>query len=140
MGKNVIGVFPIIAAIVSIWAFSGCTTYVGLKPVYPEAKAFSPVLVDSLQPTFKWEEPRPGGNVDLIIWESVDKNIRGDVVYYKENISGGAHHIEKSLQPNSLYFWSFRPTGTTGWSFTSFHYVIIMNTYVNYFLIKTPKQ
>jgi hypothetical protein len=132
----------------------GVTTYSNLKPVYPKPNAvrmYSPVPVDSLRPTFKWASPAPGQKVDLIIWEAFKSvralaaqyDSRGDVVYYKEGIAGDEHQVEKELLPDTAYFWSIRPSGTTPWSTANHHLASIGTSGTAsgiHFIIKTPKR
>ena len=138
-------------AVIFACLLTGCVSYVGLKPVYPQpntVRCFVPVMVESLQPTFKWELPASGQNVDLIIWDVTRYGwkdfthganlIREDAVYYKENIPGGEHKIEKPLQPDTVYAWSIRPAGTTAWSVANHYSILTYNSGVN-FVIRTPK-
>ena len=149
MNKNV----ATTAAVLALCALTSCVgvaTYGNLTPTYPKphaGRSYAPVVVDSLQPTFKWEVPASGRNVDFIIWEAFKSgkglmapyDSRGDVVYSKDNIAGGEHHLEKALLPDTVYVWSIRPTGTTPWS-TSHHVSTFGNSGRRYFVIKTPKQ
>lgn len=123
---------------------TGCVHHSGLKPIYPKpntAACFTPVKVDSLQPTFKWEMPHPSQNVDLIVRKAFVYSksiIRQEVVFYKTNIAGGAYHIDKPLEPDTTYSWSIRPTGTGRWSVAN-HYTVLADFPHVDFLFKTAK-
>jgi hypothetical protein len=145
-----IWLFPLV--ILSVLAgCAGSTTYSGIEPIYPTRGNFrraAPVDVDSIRPNFEWKVEAPGQKVDLGIWES-SSNIwsgreMGRRVYFKEGIEGGKHLIEKDLEPDKVYYWSIKGTGTTKWSTANYDWGFSPNglpsrSYGNYFLIKTPK-
>ncbi len=57
----------------------GCTTFKGLKPVYPEVGHPNfPKKVDSLQPTFRWQpSPEPEVIYDMIVYEGIKEEAPG---------------------------------------------------------------
>ncbi len=110
-----------------IWVFTiisfvliGCTSFSGVKPLYPKAGDDPnypfPTMVDSLQPTFRWE-PLPESNVtyDFIIYECIigdpifkTKRLAGREIYYREGLEDAEHKIEEPLKPGAYYYWSVR--------------------------------
>jgi hypothetical protein len=96
----------------------GCTTYKGIKPIYPEVgHPNMPKVVDSLQPTFQWEPlPERGATYDFIVYECIKeedflkgpRRALGREVYYREGLNETKHKIEEPLKPDSEYFWSVR--------------------------------
>lgn len=89
-------------AVLVFFAMSGCTRYLGLKPVLPERGS----VIDTLQPTFQWEQqPEDGITYDLVVYaEGNDIN----PVYYREGLTGTSHRIESVLEPETSYSWSVR--------------------------------
>ena len=91
---------------------TGCSTYKGLRPIYPPYGD----TVDSLQPTLQWEPlADPDATYDLVIYKPAQKGF-GDSnlemeqmrVYYRQRLKGTAHRVEKPLEPNTHYTWSVR--------------------------------
>ena len=140
--------------------FAGClayTTYTGdLKPLSPEphwARFFAPVSVDTLHPTFKWQAADSTRKVDLGIWQAVYNGTglrnntgsyeKGTLVYYVEGITGDEHEISTNLAPDTIYFWSIKPSGTMQWE-TANHTGAIGGTFQEanglFFSLKTPSQ
>ena len=124
---------PIAAVSLVSWLLTGCisyTTYNGpLEPVSPKPHSvqfFFPIYVESLHPTFKWHAKDSTGQVDLGIWEALYKG-HGPrknsgsyrpvgLVYFKGNIAGNEHEITTNLAPDTIYFWSIKPSGAKQWS------------------------
>ena len=124
----------------------------------------SPAPVKSIRPTFRWKTPSADQKVDLIIWDAAEtagrlqrsvtiapgatpQFVKGEMVFYKEGIEGGELQIDKDLDPNTVYFWSIRVTGTenwTGFEHSTSHLAILVGrvgtaSESGYFLFKTPK-
>jgi hypothetical protein len=142
---------------------AGCvaySTYNNLKPISPKphsVRIYAPVSVDSLHPMFKWSTQSADQQVDLAIWEAIYNGtglrnnistyVKGPIVYYREGVIGGEHQIETNLAPETIYFWSIKPTGTMNWS-TANHVAVISAPGVDamevaralFFSIKTPKD
>ncbi len=129
-----------------IWvSLSGCSsiTVIGISPVYPEAGIYTSFRVDSLQPELKWKGEDNSEKYDLAIWNTivVDRNpMRRKVIYERTALSGTAHKIEIVLEPDTVYYWSVRKTGTPAWSEQVHKYysgdgVAIFR---GYFLLHTP--
>jgi hypothetical protein len=96
-----------------------------LSPIYPQWERIlfkdqaKYVLVDSHQPTFKWESfPREidivGGSnrisnvaYDLKVWK-VEDDFPVDLVYRRQGLSDSSHKIEEPLMRSSKYFWTVR--------------------------------
>jgi hypothetical protein len=135
--------------------------YTTIKPISPHNLfglfiPFVPVVVDSLQPVFKWQAASPGLTADLAIWEAVKSHpggnydIRGRLVYHKEGLTGEEHRLDKPLDPDTTYFWSIKPTGTTAWATATFQNQTIgilpgsssgsQTISGCFFLIQTPKD
>jgi hypothetical protein len=136
--------------------FAGCTSFQGIKPVYPEVgNPNFPKQVDSFQPTFRWE-PYPDSHVtyDFIIhegikvesaWEGTKRSV-GREVYYREGLAETEHRIEEALQPDTEYYWSVRiRRGDKVSKWSIYDYTLFLGTgYVemdNYpFIFKTPES
>lgn len=106
----------IIGYISVILFLSGCTAtrYNSFKPISPEKAA-------DLMPTLSWKAPESDLTVDLAIWEGVKKKddrlyMPGPMVYYKKNLSGESHTVERKLKPNCRYLWSIKKSGTDSWA------------------------
>jgi hypothetical protein len=108
---------------VGLAVLTGCSTYKGLQPIYPEYGD----TVDSLQPTLQWKPlADPSATYDLVIYKPAQKGFGGsdvDVeqvrVYYRQRLKGSSHRIEKPLEPNTHYTWSVRARlgeDVTSWS------------------------
>jgi hypothetical protein len=111
---------------------AGCkgTPIVGLHPEYPpvEIKTFALysefVVVDSLQPTFRWQpltislEKRSRENAEAFgRIENVTYEIRiwrttagrsGKMVYARKGLTAVYHRLEMPLDPGTRYLWSVR--------------------------------
>ncbi len=134
----------------------GCTTFKGLKPVYPAVgNPNYPKTVDSLQPTFRWEpSPEPNVIYDLIVHEGIKeesfwkgtKRAVGREVYYREGLEAREHRIEEPLKPGTEYYWSLRiRRGQTVSDWSVYNYFLFLGTgYVSMnnhpFIFKTPKE
>lgn len=135
-------------------AISGCiaySRYTNIQPISPKPNSmriYAPKSVNSLNPEFKWKAASDQ-KVDLAIWEAhkppwggpvTQYSIKGQMIYYREGIVGGSHQIQSNLNPDSVYFWSIKPTGTMNWT-TANHVVGGLLTEMAsgiFFLIKTP--
>jgi len=135
----------------------GCVAYSthdGLQPISPEThQSFrKPVLVDSLHPEFRWKTATPGQAVDLILWDGGNdpnvKHLKMKVAYLKENIVGGSHTLQTNLQPDTIYYWSIKPSGTVKWSTETQRFILSATPYTpglheveqGFFMLRTPKQ
>jgi hypothetical protein len=111
---------------------TGCIAFLdrhGLEPIEPAHSdamlrfwvgAESPVNVDTLQPTFRWQKsPSAGVTYDLIVYQAVKRltaqglNVwqhvePGKVVYSREGLLSSEHKIETPLQPENDYLWTIR--------------------------------
>lgn len=124
-----------IAWMCCLFILQACSTFHGIKPVYPDAghPAYHIVEVDSLQPILEWaasdgaettydlrvmEGPPLEGKIYLESW----KNPELTIVYQKEKIPGSRHKIDVPLKPAHLYFWSVKESGTkVDWSYYNYH-------------------
>lgn len=146
--------FKLLLATTSILLLAGCTSFHGLKPIYPEVgHPRSPPQVDSLQPTFRWE-PAPGHDVsyDFIIYEGIKvesfwegtKRSVGKEVYYRQDLQTPQHRIEEPLRADAEYYWSVRTRrGEKVSEWTLYDYTMFLGTaYVSFtnqpFLFTTP--
>lgn len=79
----------------------GCTSYKGVRIVYPKYEQ----VVSELQPTLQWVAV-PGSNVtyDLIIFQEDQIN----PAFFKRGLKDTTHTIEKELKPGTWYRWSVR--------------------------------
>ncbi|NOX77017.1 MAG: fibronectin type III domain-containing protein [Gammaproteobacteria bacterium] len=104
----------IVIVIFVVVVLGGCTTYHQLKPLHPTV---SNIKVNTLTPEIRWEPIQEEGiTYDVIIYEILKqrrKEVAGETVYYRENISGSSHVVEEPLEWNKTYLWSVRArTGT----------------------------
>jgi hypothetical protein len=92
---------------VAVICFSGCTSYKGVRIVYPQYEQ----VVSELQPTLEWVAvPGSGVTYDLIIFKENEIN----PVFFKKGLTDTNHTIEKELTPGTWYRWSVRSrTGDT---------------------------
>jgi hypothetical protein len=143
-----------ITLVLSSLALVGCTTFTGVKPVYPDVgNPNFPSVVDSLQPTFQWEPRLDADSYDFAIFESIRtdsllegiKRSVGKQVYYREELRDTKHRLEEPLKPATEYYWSVRVrrgSNVSPWSL--YHYTLFLGTgYTrasNFpFIFKTPK-
>ena len=86
-----------------LMALVGCATPHVITPIYPQVgNPNIPAVVDSLQPTLKWQ-PADGGDVtyDLVIYEIIKtssilegtKKALGREVYYRKGLAGTEHRL-----------------------------------------------
>lgn len=107
---------PFYLLMMLVTAALSCTTYNVVTPVYPKTRSSGGTpVVDSLQPTFKWEYKGEGEyTYDLVIHEilinkeDLNKEIVGDVIYYRDNLPSPEHRIEEALAPDREYCWAVR--------------------------------
>lgn len=86
-----------------------CSTHQGIKPIEPEVGHYSPVVVASLAPKFRWQPlPEPDTLYDLAVFEVLDSGEAGQTVYYREALATPEHTVEESLRPDTNYYWSVR--------------------------------
>jgi hypothetical protein len=111
------GISFFLAVLVGI---SACSTHQGIKPIQPEVGHYSPVVVDSLYPIFRWQPlPEPDSQYDFGVFEVLSSGQAGETVYYREGLKQPQHKIEESLKPNTNYYWSVRSrrgTAVGAWS------------------------
>jgi len=103
----------VVSAIIVVGSM-GCSTYKGIKPIYPTHKG----MVSSLQPILRWEAiSDTNATYDIVIYERAgEQHTEGTSgvewdrkkVYYRENIQGTSHKVEIPLKPNTTYLWSLR--------------------------------
>jgi hypothetical protein len=73
--------------------------------------------------------------------------IKMRVAYQKDDVLGGSHVLESDLKPDTIYYWSIRPSGTTKWSAETQRFLSV-GVYLpgmheveqGFFMIRTPKQ
>lgn len=88
---------------------SGCQNFHVVRALSPRVNPPGPSpVVDTLQPTLRWESSNdPGAKYDLIIYKAGPRhgfyhNI-GEVVYYREALLGTEHKVEAPLSENTIY-------------------------------------
>ncbi len=105
--------------ITSAFVLIGCVmSFNGIKPLYPTVGiTHSPTVIESLEPTFRWEPlPESGVTYDLIVFEAIVEGINwqdgrrayGQEIYYREGLKEAEHRIEEPLRPDTEYIWSVR--------------------------------
>jgi hypothetical protein len=94
---------------------AGCSTHQGIIPTQPEVGHYSPVVVDSLYPTFRWQPLSESETLyDLAIFEIQSSGQPGRSAYYREGLKQAEHMIDQALKANTDYYWSVRTRqGTT---------------------------
>jgi len=98
----------------------------GLRPEYPEERyylcdlppaQFRFVMVDSLQPTLRWESFPTEKDLKCATGEELSRisdvtyELRIATIgwsYIKKNLSGPYHKVEVVLKPSTNYFWTVR--------------------------------
>ena len=131
--------------------FSGCAwaTVHGVKPVYPASgfvQAWTqpfPATVESLQPELRWKGDALK-KYDLAIWNTIlVDNIyqRRKIIYEKTGLNGTVHKVGVVLNPDSLYYWSVRETGSEAWSTVTFYQSVgwVSSRETDMFKFSTPK-
>jgi hypothetical protein len=94
--------------VVVAW-LNGCSTHQGIKPLQPEVGHYSPVVVDSLRPTFRWQAAGDANaRYDFVIFADTGSGNAGKSVYYREGLKQTEHKIDEDLKPNANYYWSVR--------------------------------
>jgi len=145
----------VILALTMIGMF-GCATARVIIPIYPKlGNPKFPAVVDSLQPTLKWQ-PADGGDVtyDLVIYEVIKtssaregtKKAVGREVYFRKGLAGTEHRLEEPLKPDSEYCWSVRVRkGDTVSKWATYDYDAFLGAVYMWarnkpFIFKTPSQ
>jgi hypothetical protein len=98
-----------------LFVFAACSTHQGIIPLQPEVGHYSPVVVDSLYPTFRWQ-PLSEAEVlyDLAIFEVQTSGQPGRSAYYREGLKQAEHKLDQALKANTDYYWTVRTRqGTT---------------------------
>lgn len=144
-----------IITVLSVILFLGCTSFKGIKPIYPAVgNPNMPKAVDSLTPTFRWEPSKePGVTYDFVVYEGIKeetfrkgtKRAVGRQIYYREGLTGTEHVIEEPLNPDSEYYWSVRTRigdAVSQWSI--YDYTLFLGTAYMHagnapFIFRTPK-
>jgi hypothetical protein len=152
--------------------------YCWFKPVYPKKttvgvtwrleappETMKYTLIDSTQPTLKWQSfPRKDHYIwrknkkiiknisdvsyDLKIWEAMEGM---KLVYDREGLPEPMHKLEYALKPGTRYYWSFRAkykfnreTKITRWAFSRTPFILGLTCESdriprrNYYRFKTP--
>lgn len=145
-----------LAIILLVLMLSGCTSFHAIKPLSPEVgNPNFPSQVETLQPTFKWEEAQGAGiTYDLIVyegikvesfWEGVKRSV-GKELYYREGLPQPEHKMEVPLEPGREYYWSVRTRqGEKVSEWAKYDYTLFLGTaYMRAgnqpFIFETPKQ
>lgn len=142
-----------LAVLFPFLALLGCTTYSGVKPIYPDVGNPNwPTVVDGLQPTFQWEAHPDAESYDFIIYEGIKtqsffggtKWAVGREVYYREGLQSTKHQVDQPLKPSTEYYWSVRTRrGSIVSRWSLYDYEIFLGTaYMKVtnqpFIFKTP--
>ncbi len=128
-----------IKALTLVSVLSGCTTFNGLKPLYPVKSGFKlgELLVEERNPTFRWEAYEEDNvSYSLRLYEEkVSKDsVMGlharykDLTYERTDIESNKHQIEIELTPNRRYFWSVKPNVEgSKWSTFDYYYFVLIS-------------
>lgn len=88
---------------------SACSTHRGIKPIEPEVGHYSPTIVASLTPTFRWEPSTDAdARYDFAVFEVLDSGQASESIYYREALTKPEHTLEDRLKPGTNYYWSVR--------------------------------
>lgn len=119
----------IITTVVSLLAISlalsgcvGVAKFSQIEPVSFRPSGANPqkaIVVHSLSPTFQWKPAPDATSYDLAIWRIGPDQAPGEIEYYKEEIEGTSHTVEKVLLPGE-YYWSVKKHDSGVWSTASF--------------------
>jgi hypothetical protein len=94
---------------VTVLVVTACSTPQGITPIQPELGHYSPTVVESLNPTFRWKPVSDLETLyDFAIFEIRSSGQPGKSVYYRQGLKQPEHKLEESLKPNMDYFWSVR--------------------------------
>lgn len=100
---------PRIFFCVAVVVVSACSTPQGIVPLQPGVGHYSPTVVESLNPIFRWQPVSdPETLYDFAVFEVRSSGQPGKSVYYRQELKQAEHKIEESLKPNMDYFWSVR--------------------------------
>jgi hypothetical protein len=101
--------YGIVFFLTILFGIAACSTHQGITPVQPEVGHYSPTVVESLYPTFRWQPlGEPETQYDLAIFEVPASGQPGKSIYYREGLKETQHKTEESLKPNTNYYWSVR--------------------------------
>ena len=135
------------------WGIECSDRFSGVTPVTPDCKKTGFPMIETLQPTFRWQaSSRDDVSYDLVLYEAArysisggvsDSYMRGRRVAYVEGLSEARWMPDTPLRPDTRYFWSVRMReGDTvsGWS-TQSHFTFMLvawsSGYGNWFQFRT---
>lgn len=133
MNKSALSSLWVTFGIACLLLITGCAgvsltdyvTYSGIKPVYPMpfiVDSMFEVTVDTLTPTLKWKAQEGINQYDVAVWDCPTKvagrlaEDRGQRVFYAKQIADTSVTVTPKLEPDHLYLWSVRVSGTQAWS------------------------
>ena len=95
--------------LLTLLVVTACATHRGIVPIQPEVGHYSPTVVESLNPNFRWQPLAESETLyDFAIFEVRSSGQAGQSVYYREGLKQPEHKIEETLKPNTDYYWSVR--------------------------------
>jgi hypothetical protein len=135
------------------WGIECSDRFSGVTPVTPDCKKTGFPMIQTLQPTFKWQaSSREDVTYDLVLYEAAryslsgmmgDSYMRGRRVAYVEDLKQSSWAPETPLRPDTRYFWSVRMRDgetVSGWS-TQSHFTFMLvawsSGYGNWFQFRT---
>jgi hypothetical protein len=139
---------------------SACTTYSGLKPLYPDVghPHYHVIQVQDLEPVLKWQaSSNPNAMYDLIVYEGPEwssdslplpwqQDMKINKVYFRKMLKNQEHKIEEPLKPGLVYFWSIRAIENENigeWSKYSYRLFTVITYYSEtdqLFRFRTPRE
>lgn len=110
--RNIIYMF---ALLIMLTLIAACVSvkYKSIVPVAPlSLKGPYQVEVKSQQVILEWKmEPEPGVTYDIALYQAIlagERFVRGDQIYYRENLENNKHLVEYNFAENTMYYWTVR--------------------------------
>jgi hypothetical protein len=135
------------------WGIECTDRFSGVTPVTPDCKKTGFPMIETLQPTFKWQaSTRDDVSYDFVLYEAArysisgamgDSYMRGRQVAYVEGLQEANWTPDVPLRHDTRYFWSVRMRDgdtVSGWS-TQSHFTFMLvawsSGYGNWFQFRT---
>jgi hypothetical protein len=88
-------------------------SFMSNKRIFPKVESLRPTLTWKAFPTDSQREKETANRLDKIsditydlrIWK-VEKDFPAEPVYFRQDLTGSSHQLEKSLEPSTRYYWS----------------------------------
>lgn len=98
---------------------TACSSFHGVKPIFPGLSLGPPKNIQTLQPTLQWEPSSDlNSSYDIIVYEAIQvQELPGGgyvnqeklrKAYYREGIKDTKHEMEEPLKRGTKYYWTVR--------------------------------